>query len=147
MRHVALPHAPHAVGQLIHVAQSQGVSHARINLRPAELGGIEVRLATDAAGLTATVVADSAHAAQVLQGSVDDLRRQLERAGVTVSSLEISTANPDAGTTTGDGERPAGDSGGPGRRSSADGQEPAPAERGAEQTLTLPDGVLVDVLA
>jgi flagellar hook-length control protein FliK len=141
VRELPLPRAPHAVGQLIHLAQVKGVSHARLNLRPAELGGIEIRLTTDASGLTAKVVADSPEAAALLQSAADDLRRQLERNGVTVASLDISTGTTSAGS--GDA-RPGGEGGHATRHDGAPADdEPAPAE----QTLTLPDGVLVDVLA
>ena len=124
VREIPLPRAPHAVGQLIQLAQTKGVCHAKLHLRPAELGGIEIRLATDASGLTASVIADSPQAAAMLQGAADDLRRQLERSGVTVANLEISTALPDAGNA-GDGAGADGASGGSGPGTT---RRPGPAE-------------------
>jgi flagellar hook-length control protein FliK len=62
-----LAQAPRAVGQLIHLASERGVQHARLNLKPVELGGIEIRLIASSAGVTAHVVADSPEAARLLQ--------------------------------------------------------------------------------
>ena len=62
-----------------------------MTLRPAELGGIEIRLQATAAGITAQVVADSPEAARLLAQAGDDLRRALEARNVTLVSLEVST--------------------------------------------------------
>ena len=153
---VPLHQAPRAVAQVLHLAVEREragearVSHARLNLRPVELGGIEIRLQSSAAGVTAQVVADSPEAARLLQQAADDLRRSLERQDVTLLSLDVSTAGDDrAGGSAGAGrdglrrprrapDRPARRR--PRRRGEAD--EPAVAE-----TVTLPGGLHVDVLA
>ena len=140
-----LSRAAHTVGQLLHVAQAGGVSHARLNLRPAELGGIEIRLVSDAAGVTATVMADSPEAARLLQDAASDLRRSLERAGVQVAQLDIGTQTPAGGGPAPDGD---GDGSGSRRGSGPAGAgDDAPAARTSSDTLVLPGGVLVDVLA
>ena len=112
---------------------------------PAELGGVEILLRTTAAGLAAQVVADTPQAVEVLQQAGADLRRALEAQGVNVLSLDISLA--------GDRGAPAGGfAGGEGRDSRAGGDAGAGPDddslsTASETTLTLPNGVLVDVLA
>jgi hypothetical protein len=119
-------------------------------LRPAELGGVEIRLQATSAGVAAQVVADSPEAARLLAQAGDDLRRALEARDVTLLSLEVSTTSdqqqqsargewsdgdragsgfPGAGPSTGDGDGDA---------------EPAPA---TQSVIELPGGLLVDVLA
>jgi hypothetical protein len=139
---------------MLHLAAERGVTHARLNLRPVELGGIEIRLQSTSGGLAAQVVADSPEAARLLQQASDDLRRSLQARDVTLLSLDVSTSGRDprdeaaAGFGLGPdgGDARSGLPGGlGGRRSSEDaaGEDPTPREI----TLELPDGVLVDVLA
>ena len=94
-RTAPLHQAPRAVAQLLQVAVDRGISHAKLNLRPVELGGIEIRLQTSAAGVTAQVIADSPEAAKLLEQAAGDLRRALERQDVTLLSLDVSTAGED----------------------------------------------------
>jgi hypothetical protein len=141
-REVPLPRVVPALGHLLQIAQQQGVSRARLTLRPAELGGIEIRLTTDATGLTATVLAESPQAAQVLQEASGDLRRSLERSGVTVAELQIGMRDGTGAGERQDGGDRRGSHGHPAGGTAPDGDGPAPL-----RTLTLPDGVLVDVLA
>jgi flagellar hook-length control protein FliK len=122
-----------------------------MSLKPAELGGVEIRLQQTAGGLVASVVADGVEAAQALQQAGADLRRQLESQGIELQRLDISYSGEErsgarsAETRTGDGER----------RSSAgndshatDGGDLNPTDDAvATSTLELPGGVLVDVLA
>ena len=51
---------------MLHIAAERGVTHARLNLKPVELGGIEVRLQTTPQGISAQLVADSPEAARML---------------------------------------------------------------------------------
>jgi flagellar hook-length control protein FliK len=152
---VPLQHAPRVVAQVLHLGSERGISHARLALRPAELGGIEVRLQSGPAGLAAHLVADSPQAARMLQQAADELRRSLAARDVTLLSLEVSTSDrdpgqPRPGAQAGAGDpsqgRPAGDArpqGGRGEPRDADpDSSPSP-----EIVLTLPDGVTVDVLA
>ena len=76
---------------MIQIAAERGVTHARLNLKPVELGGIEVRLRTTPQGITAQLVADSPEAAKLLTQAADDLRRDLEARDVNLLSLDVST--------------------------------------------------------
>jgi flagellar hook-length control protein FliK len=153
---VTLSQAPRAVGQVIHLASQKGVQAARLNLRPVELGGIEIRLLSTAAGVAAQVVADSPQAARLLQQASDELRRSLASQNVELLSLDVSTSGDDrrdAGAA-GDLFGAFGDSAtrghagfGRSQRSvaaAADTDLPTPTQG---TVLELPDGVLVDVLA
>ena len=147
-RMVPLYRAPHVAAAVIHLAQSHGVTHARINLKPAELGGIEVRLHSTPQGVAAHLIADSPEAAKALHQASDDLRRQLESRDVTLLSLDVSTSNADDGREAGFGADAGRDgSAGNPHRSYGRGDGEQPIEAPAETTLVLPDGVLVDVLA
>jgi flagellar hook-length control protein FliK len=148
-RAVPLYRAPHTAAAVIHLAQQHGVTHARINLKPAELGGIEVRLHSTPQGVAAHLVADSPEAAKALSQASDDLRRQLEARDVNLLSLDVSTSNGDDGRQAGfgaDAGRDGSANGTPTRGYGLAGDE-QPSEAPAETTLVLPDGVLVDVLA
>ena len=151
VRAVPLSQAADAVENVIRLGSARGVTHARMSLKPAELGGVEIRLQQTSTGLVASVVADGAEAAQVLQQAGQELRRQLEAQGIELRSLDISYSGDerDAGrsseTRTGDGERrsAAGES-----STATDGGDLNPTDEAtATSTLELPDGVLVDVLA
>jgi flagellar hook-length control protein FliK len=151
MRSVPLSRAAEAVENVIRLGSARGVTHARMSLRPAELGGIEIRLQQTAGGLVASVVADGVQAAQALQQAGHDLRRQLQAHGIELQSLDISYSGDErsgarsAETRTGDGERRSstGDS-----SHATDGGDLNPTdETTATSTLELPGGVLVDVLA
>ena len=148
-RTVPLHRAPAAVGTLLHVAVERGISRAKMALRPAELGGIEIRLQATAGGVAAQVVADSPEAARLLAQAGDDLRRALEARDVTLISLEVSTSG-DQQQQSARGEWTDGDDAafaGSGRSSSGDAEgdaEPAPT---TQTVIELPGGLLVDVLA
>ncbi|RKQ92387.1 flagellar hook-length control protein FliK [Solirubrobacter pauli] len=152
-RAVPLYRAPETAAALIRIAADRGITHAKLHLRPVELGGIEVRLKTTPQGVTAQLVADSAEAAKLLTQAADDLRRDLADRDVNLLSLDVSTQqqfqDQQAGQTQADifgddylpgGARalrfgPQGDAG--------LAEAPAPADT----SLVLPNGVLVDVLA
>jgi hypothetical protein len=148
--HVATPvpltQAAEAVENVLRIASARGVSHARIALRPAELGSVDVHLRSTAEGIVARVVAHSADAVQTLQQAASDLRRSLEEQGLTVLHLDIG--QPGDGRSA--GRAGAGDTGseldhghaGRGGEGAAGGDETS-----TETTLRLPNGVLVDVLA
>jgi len=63
-RTAPLHHVPRVVGTLLHVAHEKGITHAKISLRPDDLGGIEVRLQSSPHGVSAHLVADSPEAAR-----------------------------------------------------------------------------------
>jgi flagellar hook-length control protein FliK len=147
---VPLSHAADAVENIIRLGSAKGVTHARMSLRPAELGGVEIRLQQTASGLIASVVADGAEAAQALQQAGQDLRRSLEAHGIDLQRLDITYSGDErsgaksAETQTGDERRSAsGDD-----STATDGGDLTPTDDAtAISTLELPDGVLVDVLA
>jgi len=66
----------------------------RLNLRPIELGGIEVRLARNAQGhVSAQLSVERNATQQALAGNITDLRESLERAGIVVERLDVSLSN------------------------------------------------------
>jgi flagellar hook-length control protein FliK len=146
-RAVPLYRAPHVAAAVIHLAQQHGVTHARINLKPAELGGIEVRLHSTPQGIAAHLVADSPEAAKALQHASDELRNQLEARDVNLLSLDVSTSNGDENRQAGFGADANRDGQNTAPRGYGLSDSERPAEAPAETTLVLPDGVLVDVLA
>ena len=144
-----LHRAPAAVATLLHVAAERGITRAKMALRPAELGGIEIRLQSTAAGVASQVVADSPEAARLLAHATEDLRRALEARDVTLLSLEVSTT-ADQQQQSARGERSDGDGTDAGLYGSSDrgtadpDSEPAPT---THSVIELPGGLLVDVLA
>jgi len=150
-----LAQAPRAVGQLIHLASERGVQHARLNLKPAELGGIEIRLIASSAGVAAHVVADSPEAARLLQQAGEDLKRSLAAQNVELLSLDVSTSGDDRRDATAanggfeqfdeTGPRGRDGLGRPQRAGETDIDLPISPAQGT--VIELPEGVLVDVLA
>ena len=152
-RAVPLYRAVETTGMLLHVAAERGVTHARLNLKPVELGGIEVRLQSTPQGVSAQLVADSPEAARMLTQASDDLRRQLAERDVTLLSLDVSTSSEQRHENTAGGFGAFGDDnyrpgfGSSQRNGVSDAETVDAAPAAAETTLVLPDGVLVDVLA
>ncbi|WP_028064544.1 flagellar hook-length control protein FliK [Solirubrobacter soli] len=153
-RAVPLSRAIHTTGVMVHMMADKGVNHARLNLKPAELGGIEVRLRSTGDGVHALLVADSPEAARMLASAGDDLKRQLEDKNVNLLSLDVSTSDQrqeQAARFAADGGwgddryRP-----GHSNMSRSSANESAllmDAPAAADTVLVLPDGVHVDVLA
>jgi flagellar hook-length control protein FliK len=142
---VLLSQAAETVRLTISAANRQGVSRARIAIRPAELGGIEIMLAHGPTGLSATLTADSAQAAHAMQRAADELQRTLADQGLNLVSLKIGVA-ADGAAARGreDRDAPADDSGTSRHAGPADHETDDPT---VARTLELPNGVLVDVLA
>jgi flagellar hook-length control protein FliK len=148
---VPLHRAPAAVATLLHVAAERGITHAKMALKPVELGGIEIRLQSTAAGVAAQVGADSPEAARLLAQAGDDLRRALEARDVNLVSLEVSTSS-DQQRESARGEWSDGDGSDAGRygssgRSSGDAEGDAAPTPTTHSVIELPGGLLVDVLA
>jgi flagellar hook-length control protein FliK len=144
-RAAPLHRAPAAVATLLHVAAERGITRARMALRPADLGGIEIRLQSSAAGIAAQVLADSPEAARLLAQAGDDLRRALEARDVTLLSLEVSTSAEHHQRESARGERPSDDRTSAPTGSGHASTEPEPTT--ANSVIELPGGLLVDVLA
>src|SRR5262249_18446199 len=82
-----------AVQTAVRVAARDGRTTASVELHPAELGRVEIRLHYDAdGGVTAHVTADNRAAASALQAQAPDLRRSLEAQGLTVLGLDVGQA-------------------------------------------------------
>jgi hypothetical protein len=149
---VPLEHAQRTVEAALQVAaQRSGVTRARLQLHPAELGAIEIHLRHSASGVTARLVADSAEALQLLQQNGSDLRRSLESAGIDVLGLDIGARGDErradqgafAGAANGrSGRRASGDADGADDETTTTVSVPAVRAR-----LPLPGGALLDVLA
>ena len=150
-RAVPMHRAPAAVSTLLHVAAERGITHAKMALKPAELGGIEIRLQSTAAGISAQVVADFPEAAKLLAHASEDLRRALEARDVTLLSLEVSTSSDQQQQQSARGEWSDGDgadSGLPGSgRSKGEADGDADSAPTTQSVIELPGGLLVDVLA
>jgi hypothetical protein len=102
-------------------------------------------LAHGPTGLSATLTADSAQAAQAMQRAADELQRTLADQGLNLVSLKIGVA-ADGAAARGreDRDAPADDSGTSRHAGPADHETDDPT---VARTLELPNGVLVDVLA
>jgi flagellar hook-length control protein FliK len=144
---------PDHVRAMLRILQHRGQVQAQLSLHPAELGGVEVRLRQTAHGLMATVTAERADAAHVLQQAGADLRRALEAQGVQIAGLDIGMAgeNQDAANARAN-ERRAESALAGARRAAAgsDDNELSPIDPDHHSTTTAPTialGALVDVLA
>jgi flagellar hook-length control protein FliK len=136
---------------MLRMLEHRGQVQAQLTLHPAELGGVEVRLRQTAHGLMATVTADRADAAHVLQQAGADLRRALEAQGVQIAGLDIGMAgeNQDAANARANERRADGSLGGSRRQPTASANELPPIDPD-QRTTTAPTialGALVDVLA
>jgi flagellar hook-length control protein FliK len=151
---VPLHRAAATVSQLLQVAHDRGITHARLALKPVELGGIEIRLQTSSAGVTAQVIADSPEASRLLHQAGADLRRSLEASGVNLLSLDVSAHGEDRSSAAAAGfeahaqarREALGQHNGRRRDRAAEAPEIDPS-LSIETTIRLPSGVLVDVLA
>jgi flagellar hook-length control protein FliK len=140
----AAPLPSAALEATLRMAGENGFTRARVTLRPAQLGGVEVFLREGSAGLTATVVAETPQAAQMLESSTTELQRRLAAQGLELSSLQNSVGGESAGAAHGGRDREGG-AGTTGGARGASTEAVAPAEK--TQTIDLGGGVLVDVLA
>jgi flagellar hook-length control protein FliK len=134
-----------ALEATIRMAGENGYTRARVTLHPAELGGVEVLLRGGGSGLTATVIADSPHAAHLLEQSANELQRRLADQGLELASLQISVGGESANGAA-NGRAGAQAPAGRGANGNADDGTDAPAPEQI-QTIDLGGGVLVDVLA
>ncbi|HZO36569.1 MAG TPA: flagellar hook-length control protein FliK [Solirubrobacteraceae bacterium] len=137
-----LAHAPRALAATIDLAVRGGISRARLRLSPEHLGGIEVRLRSGPNGIEAQLVADSQQAAGTLTAAAAELADRLRSHGIELARLDVRCGA--------DGDSAARDSGADAARqqpASGHGTEAGDSAPAAITTLTLLDGVLVDVLA
>ena len=136
---------------MLRILQHRGQVQAQLSLHPAELGGVEIRLRQTAHGLMATVTADRADAAHVLQQAGTELRRALEAQGVQIAGLDIGMAgeNQDAANARANERRAESALGGSRRQAPAGDDELPPIDTDHRTTTasTIALGALVDVLA
>jgi flagellar hook-length control protein FliK len=134
---------------LAHVAAARGAARARLQLHPAELGSIDVRLKVTAEGVTAQITAERPEAVQALQQAGAELRRALEDRGLNVVSFEVEHAATGTGSDASAQDREESANTSTSTRSESGGTEPA--DDAAPETTAAPAGVpagaLVDVLA
>jgi flagellar hook-length control protein FliK len=136
------------VHALLRIASHRGQAQAHLALKPAELGGVEVRLRVTTQGLVASIRADRPDSAQVLQQAGADLRKAFEAAGVDVASVDIGFAGDGAGSRA--NERQAETATGSRARNGAaqdDELSPIDPDTTTATTTTIALGALVDVLA
>jgi flagellar hook-length control protein FliK len=92
---VRLAELVEAAGTVIRIAARDQQGVARITLRPAELGSVDIRLTYGPGGVTAQLTAESPQAAQALAQASHELRRALEAQGLVVQSLDVQHAGGD----------------------------------------------------
>jgi flagellar hook-length control protein FliK len=138
------------VQELVRIATTRaGTARAVLQLRPAELGQVDVHLRTTRNGLVATIAAHEQVGHDALQQAGNELRRTLEDKGVHLHSLDLQLGAGDNGFTN-QGDAREANSGRRGAGASHDLAGDAPV---AEDELTIthapstPAGVLVDVQA
>jgi Flagellar hook-length control protein FliK len=91
---VDLQQAVEALHGTIALAARQGLSQARIVLRPAELGEILVHLTQTARGLLARISTDSPTATQALADAHGELRQSLSSLGIDLARLDVGRSAP-----------------------------------------------------
>jgi hypothetical protein len=138
------------VQDLVRIATMRsGNARATLQLKPAELGLVDVHLRTTRDGLVATIAAHSQSSLDALQSAGADLRRQLEDRGVQLHSLDLQLGAGDGGFTN-QGDARQASSGG---RSASRGWDLDGEDESAEDLMTItnvaktPAGELVDVTA
>jgi len=128
---------------VVRVARARGSATARITLRPAELGGVQVRLRCQSGAITAELTAETAAGAQALAQAGGELRRSLEAQGVNLLGLEVRVASDGAGPNSGEAHQQEGRNGG-----SPTGHANEEPDEITIEPARLPDpGAQVDVLA
>jgi flagellar hook-length control protein FliK len=136
---------------MVHLAHARGNAHARLELHPAELGGVTIQLQVTADGLHAHISADRAEALPLLQRAAADLQRSLEARGIDLGGLDFGLApDAEAGASSDDGRawRRPGEFAAPSARLDGDDASEADVTTStATRTVELPAGALVDVRA
>jgi flagellar hook-length control protein FliK len=151
---VRLAEAAEKVSNTIAMGARDGISVARIELSPENLGAIQIHLQHTPDGIVARVVTEHPEAAQTLSQGGDDLKRQLQQNGTHLLRLDIESsgqqrsgrdgqADSTSGSNDSDPARPGSNSG-----SSDEDAANAAAQTSADTPLqTLSGSALVNVLA
>jgi len=138
------------VQELVRIATTRaGNARATLQLRPAELGQVDVHLRTTREGLVATISAHDQVGHDALQQAGNELRRTLEDKGVQLHSLDLQLGAGQHGFANQGDAREASS----GRRGAAASHQLGTDDVAPEDDLTLttapstPAGALVDVRA
>ena len=150
---VRLAEAAEKVSNTIAMGARDGMSVARIELSPENLGAIQIHLQHTPDGIVARVVTEHPEAAQTLSQGGDDLKRQLQQNGTALLRLDIESSGQQrsgrdgqAGANETDPTRP-NDSSSGSNTGSAD-EDDAVAQAAADTPLqNLSGSALVNVLA
>jgi hypothetical protein len=140
----SLQRAVESTEAMLRLVARRGATHASLTLRPAQLGAVEVRLRATGDGIVASVSADAAEAATLLQQAEGELRRALEDSGVRLLRLDIAWSR-DSQASAGGRDRDAGDQ--PAGRARPDAAATTDPDSTTGTVVQLANGVLVDVLA
>lgn len=137
------------IGATVRMATREGVSQARIELRPADLGHVAIRLVQSGDGLRARITADTPAAAQALVQGRGELTQALGALKVSLLGLDIGFSGQPA---PGDGgERFAGgaqaQAGTAGRDKAGELESPADEAQQSPQARGRELGEIVDVFA
>jgi flagellar hook-length control protein FliK len=129
-----------------------GHARATLQLKPAELGTVNVHLRTTADGLVATIGAQDAAALTALRHAGAELQQALQDRGVTLAriDLQLSSGNESAARDRRESQAAFADGRGSGggrdhRRAPAGDEVELVIDHSPTTTTVLPDGVLVDV--
>ncbi|MBJ7519881.1 MAG: flagellar hook-length control protein FliK [Solirubrobacteraceae bacterium] len=140
----------HRMQALVELAVGRGQATANLELHPAELGTVQVRLrSVTGGGLTATMTVDRPEALQGLQAAADQLRQSLEDQGVEIVRLDIGLSAQARGDEARTGARSDGRdaSGGTSRRGGMDAVTDHDHDDAPVTVRPLIPGALVDVRA
>lgn len=140
----------HRMQALVELAVGRGQASANLELHPAELGTVQVRLRSVAGGgLTATMTVDRPEALQGLQAAADQLRQSLEDQGVEIVRLDFGLSAQARGDEARTGARSDGRdaSGGNSRRGGMDAVTDHDHDDAPVTVRPLIPGALVDVRA
>jgi flagellar hook-length control protein FliK len=140
----------HELGARMRMAVREGGRELVVNMRPAELGHVTVRVTMVDGVLTAQIAADRPEAARLLQQSLPQLGAVLQDLGYSVDGLDVSYAGQQGrpGHEASDAARERSSAGG---TEGADGETTVAAEPGATAAAPSPpgaaDGNRLDMLA
>jgi flagellar hook-length control protein FliK len=89
------------VAKTVEASIQQGRNTLHLQLNPADLGAIDIRLVSSGHRVSMTVIAEQASTGRMLESQVEQLRQNLADAGVQLSQMHVS--QQDAGGSFGRG--------------------------------------------
>jgi flagellar hook-length control protein FliK len=95
------PAPPAPTEQLVEVIRplrraEDGAYHLRLELRPPELGRVDLRVEIRDGVLHADIRTEHAHAADLVRNALQDLRQRLDASGVRAGALTVGDGRSDA---------------------------------------------------